>query len=173
MTYKQTRLVFLPAATWMQALLSRQTKSEIIKKCSGHTQKLKRITYPQNIHSATSLIQKVTLSFSQYIQKEGRNYITQQYILQHSNFPKGIQKQCESISISVCLAVCLAVWFCPSLHIIGIQLINKNSVIKLLQYVAFQSKVYSREWFSSREEEEMKSSPKSVLIQHEVSDFTS
>lgn len=49
-------------------------------------------------------------------------------------FFKGYLKAVGSIRIGVCLAV----WSCSSLYITKIQLINKNSVIKLLQYVAFQ-----------------------------------
>lgn len=58
MTYKQTRLVFLHAVTWMQALLATQTKkrSKFIRRCNGYAQKLKRITYPENIHSAISVM---------------------------------------------------------------------------------------------------------------------
>lgn len=88
MTYKQTRLVFLPAATWMQALLSRQAKSEIIKKCSGHTQKLKRITYPQNIHSATSLIIKSDLVLFTLHSKRGQKLHNTAVYLATQQFPK-------------------------------------------------------------------------------------
>lgn len=45
-------------------------------------------------------------------------------------------------------------WSFPSLYITGNQLIN-NSVIKLLQFVAFQSKIYSCEQLSSQENGEI------------------
>jgi len=55
MTYKQTRLVFLHAVIWMQALFAKK-RSKFIRRCNGYAQKLKRIIYPPNIHSAISVM---------------------------------------------------------------------------------------------------------------------
>lgn len=57
MTYKQAILLALHAVTWMQALFARERKkrSKFIRTCKGYAQKLKRITYPQNIHSPISV----------------------------------------------------------------------------------------------------------------------